>query len=958
MPRRFDFVSPGVQLTEIDQSTVPSTLEGDGPLIIGRAIRGPANKPVRVKSLDDFVAIFGEPVYGPTDIRPDTWRYGNTVSPQYGAIAAQAWLSSEESPITFIRLLGDEETGVADAGKAGWETTKSQTELNTTNGGAYGLFLVNSGSGGSALGPGCLAAVFYLKEGSIELSGTLVQQSGAVAIKRDGLVDTAAAKMFISAGDQEYRAVIKNTDGSVRDTKIFSFDQTANNYIRNVFNTDAYKINSNITPAGEVETLFLGETYDEMVNRTITTTGANNQFAMILGLGSKDSTPKLFQDHRKPTKPAKTGFFINRDPNSDNSSYNPAQMEKLFRLASLHDGESFQNKYYVTIEDLTLGTTVNPNSTFSVKVRKWSDKSVVETFSNLNLNPTTENYIVKRIGDMNMVWSDTDLKFNIEGEYPNQSDYIRVEMADALKNNGLPQDSKALPFGYFGPRKLKDFSIKSGSANASEFADVNTAQTESFALGSGSIPTTGLGSAGKFANLGTYTSVTLQYPKLRLTTVNSKGTLNSNYQKTDFFGVNQTLSSSVTLDQSYREIIRDLPAGLDIHGDTASDSVELSFVFSLDDIVRDSNGLFHHESGSRAAGTSRTATNGTLELLQTQKVKQYVAPFFGGFDGIDIRQLEPFNNVTGQGIGTSDATSYAFYTVNKALDMAADKDTVDMDILAIPGVNKSAITDRMIEIADDRQDCLALIDLESAYTPASETSSTESAGTTADVISSARARNFDSSYAAAYHPHVRVQDPGGNGTIVTVPPTVAAIGAIAKSQKLSFPWFAPAGFNRGGISQLGGADGPLVSSVAETLNKANRDDLYELDINPIARLQGEFVIFGQKTLQQLPSALDRINVRRLMIFVKKRIGEIADTILFDNNINATWNRFQTRANRVLGQIKSQGGIVDFKVQLDNTTTTPDLIDRNILYAKVFIKPARAIEFIAVDFIITRSGVEF
>ena len=148
------------------------------------------------------------------------------------------------------------------------------------------------------------------------------------------------------------------------------------------------------------------------------------------------------------------------------------------------------------------------------------------------------------------------------------------------------------------------------------------------------------------------------------------------------------------------------------------------------------------------------------------------------------------------------------------------------------------------------------------------------------------------------------------------------------------------------------------SSTVETLNKANRDDLYETDINPIARLQGQFVIFGQKTLQQLPSALDRINVRRLMIVVKKRIGAIADTILFDQNIQATWNRFSTRAKRILGQIQSQGGIVEFKVQLDSSTTTADMIDRNILYAKVYIKPARAIEFIAVDFIITRSGVQF
>jgi hypothetical protein len=958
MPRRFDFVSPGVQLTEIDQSTVPATLDGDGPLIIGRALKGPANKPVRVRSLDDFVAIFGEPVYGPTDLRPDTWRYGNTVAPQYGAIAAQAWLSSEESPITFIRLLGDQKSGVGTAGEAGWETTKSQTTVQSTNGGAYGLFLINSGSGPD-LGTGTLAAVWYLREGTIQLSGTMADGTASPS------GDIAMAKLIQSSGDGVYNVVIKNASGDVQSTETFSFDKSANNYIRNVFNTDAYKTNANITATADLETLFLGETYEEMVNRTITGT---SQFGVILGLATAETTAKRFQDNREASKAAKTGWFINRDPSSNTGTYGPQDMEKLFRLVSLQEGEAFQNEYYVTVEDLALGTTVNPNSTFTVTVRKWDGDRIVETYSGLNLNPVSENYILKRIGDMNMAWSADDLKFNIEGEYPNQSDYIRVELPDALKHGGLPTDNKALPFGFYGPMKAKDFAIKSGSTDARRFgAQIETAQTESFAIGSGSIvtgwsevdATTGMVFMARTPSNGADTfgaaSASFEYPRLRLTSYFSNGVLNKNYNNTAYFGVNQTLSSSVTLDESYRDIIRDLPAGLDIHGDTTSANLERSFIFSLDD-VRELNGLYYHQSGSRAAGNSYTAASGTLALLQTARVKRLKAPFFGGFDGVDIRQLDPFNNV--YGIGTSDTTSYAYYTVNKALDMAADTETVSMDLLAAPGINKAVITDRMIEIVNERQDSLAIIDLENVYTPSSETNSNPSASTVAGVISSARARNFDSSYAAAYHPWVRVNSPGGNGTIVAVPPSVAAIGAIGKSQKLSYPWFAPAGFNRGGIGQLGGPNGPIVSSTVETLNKANRDDLYETDINPIARLQGEFVIFGQKTLQQTPSALDRINVRRLMIFVKKRIGEIADTILFDNNINATWNRFSTRANRVLGQIKSQGGIVDYRVQLDSSTTTPDLIDRNILYAKVYIKPARAIEFIAVDFIITRSGVEF
>ena len=158
---------------------------------------------------------------------------------------------------------------------------------------------------------------------------------------------------------------------------------------------------------------------------------------------------------------------------------------------------------------------------------------------------------------------------------------------------------------------------------------------------------------------------------------------------------------------------------------------------------------------------------------------------------------------------------------------------------------------------------------------------------------------------------------------------------------------------------MGGNSGPRVNTTLEHLTKKNRDDLYENNINPIARFPavGEIVIFGQKTLQQTPSALDRINVRRLMIYLKKKIGRIADTILFDQNINNTWNRFKSQADAVLGDVRSRFGITEYKLVLDETTTTADLVDRNIMYAKVFVKPARAIEFIVIDFVITKSGIE-
>ena len=147
--------------------------------------------------------------------------------------------------------------------------------------------------------------------------------------------------------------------------------------------------------------------------------------------------------------------------------------------------------------------------------------------------------------------------------------------------------------------------------------------------------------------------------------------------------------------------------------------------------------------------------------------------------------------------------------------------------------------------------------------------------------------------------------------------------------------------------------------VSEQLLSKDRDTLYQANINPVASFVSEgIVIFGQKTLQSTQSALDRINVRRLLIFVKKMVSRVSNNLLFEQNVQATWKRFTNQVVPELESIKTRFGLSDFKVVLDSTTTTPDLIDRNIMYAKVFLKPARAIEFIAVDFVITNTGASF
>ena len=214
----------------------------------------------------------------------------------------------------------------------------------------------------------------------------------------------------------------------------------------------------------------------------------------------------------------------------------------------------------------------------------------------------------------------------------------------------------------------------------------------------------------------------------------------------------------------------------------------------------------------------------------------------------------------------------------------------------------------------------------------------------------------NSSYGCMFYPFVKIRD-NLNDASLYVPPSVVALGTFSSSQRKSAVWFAPAGFTRGGLSE--GSAGLPVLGVRQRLTSAERDKLYDANINPIASFPAEgVVIFGQKTLQVTTSALDRINVRRLLIFVKKEISRISSRLLFEQNVQQTWDRFTGEVVPFLEGVKSGLGLTDFRVVLDSTTTTPDLVDRNILYAKIFLKPARAIEFIALDFIITRSGASF
>jgi len=305
--------------------------------------------------------------------------------------------------------------------------------------------------------------------------------------------------------------------------------------------------------------------------------------------------------------------------------------------------------------------------------------------------------------------------------------------------------------------------------------------------------------------------------------------------------------------------------------------------------------------------------------------------------------LSLFEKITGtetQGyrLSTTNSGSTAY---NDALNLLKNQDEYDFNLLLLPGVlsnesNHSAVANTAIEVCEDRGDCFLVLD-PVAYGSAIQTAKTE-----------AETRN--SNYAAMYWPWVKVQNPL-LGRQVWVPPSTVMGGVYSFNDKVAHPWYAPAGLNRGGLDN--------VTHAERKLRHSERDDLYESNVNPIATFPGQGVtVWGQKTLQKKSSALDRVNVRRLMIKLKKFIASSSRFLVFEQNNVQTRKRFLNIVNPFLEQVQSQSGLTAFRVIMDDTNNTPDLVDRNTLYGQIFVQPTRTAEFIVLDFTIQPTGATF
>jgi len=374
---------------------------------------------------------------------------------------------------------------------------------------------------------------------------------------------------------------------------------------------------------------------------------------------------------------------------------------------------------------------------------------------------------------------------------------------------------------------------------------------------------------------------------------------------------------------------------------------------------------------SRVTFASLAAMTSSIYFNKFTNYAKFTNFMYGGFDGVnildtDMSKLNDRASSSDSGglaagvldIGLSTTNEFGTGKTNNivasyraAARILTDEMASRVNIITIPGIRDSAVTDFVMERVSDYGKAFYVVDVPSYDADSkrlfSDSSETPDVTKTSELF---EGRAVNSNYSAVYFPDVTVED-SINNRHVDVPASISVMGALAFNDSVAYPWFAPAGFNRAALD--------FVTNVKVRLNQSDRDLLYTSRINPIATFPNAgFVIFGQKTLQITKSALDRVNVRRMILEVKRIVSDVANKSVFEQNTPSTRATFVKHIIPLLSTIQIQQGIDTFKVVMDSSNNTQEDVENNVLNGRIVVVPTRAIEFIAIDFIVTSAGVSF
>ncbi len=685
------------------------------------------------------------------------------------------------------------------------------------------------------------------------------------------------------------------------------------------------------------------------------------------------------------------------------------KVKNLFKVHALDDGTAGSDGFKISISGIAASSNESTDfGTFDLFVRAMEDDDdnviALEKFYKLDLNPSSERYVGRVIGDQYTYYDfdkpDGSQKLVIEGIHPNRSKYIRLEMAGEVDKNTI--DDSALPVGFRGHSHLvtsgeiTDVIGDSGHVADSLLSSTPMDSTRTDGVTGNDLWTTDpLGSivqmpvpfrgditrgsgVGRKVGPNLHWGVQFQVNDSPAEPNKSRVFEKSIYGFTKYFPDFQTSDLNLmvgdnagTPDDSIDDLVTVLDSDRFNNNAFSLESIEVQGVDNdagaldnkkWEDAVYRRGGVAEGNAHTDALSTGRLFGGANFQAdftsIGARKHRKFSLFLQGGFDGVNIldhnkskmtdlacrREMQD-----SQQQGGVDGPTVASY--RKALDVMAEKADVDIKLLAIPGLRDPSVSEYAIDTCEDRFDAMLIMDVVEVddVNAVVENKATQVISVS-NTVENLLLRNLDTSFAAAYFPDCVVPDPKTR-TNVLCPPSVAVLGAFALNDAVAHPWFAPAGFTRGALARV-------VESQVK-LNRANLDTLYEADINPLSAFPHTpgVVVWGQKTLQSAKSALDRVNVRRLLIEIRRQVKRVGNTLLFEPNRAETLARFSNAVNPILGRIQQQQGLDKFKVVIDTTTTTQADVENNTVRGKIFLQPTRTVEFISLDFVVTNAGME-
>jgi hypothetical protein len=1106
------FRSPGFFEQEIDLSARKQSPTGTPAGIIGTAARGPAFVPVTVGSFADFETKFGSLAadrFGPYAVR-EFLKHRNAVTymrvlgaganstqteidltSTHGVVksagfSVQANDGVDANLVDSVVSLPNNDSSPDDL-QGGVQFLVARHTVRPREAEGFPVFSDNNSFVNTALGTVNLVRAMIMVP-----SGTRMMIAGDVDIPTlfAGVPDSfvAPGDLISPDADGNFKLILSSStddfgrDDAIDGIRIFSasLNPASPSYISKVLNTEEsrfqeyehvlwcdYAVEDEIAMAGRAFTANLDTTGPDGLNDS--TPGVLlNSIALVRGrqvanpnanAGASAANHWLQSYGRFDTR-----FKTSRTPEFFSQPFGETEYN-LFHFKSLDDGAYPNDKFKVSISNLRASTDPSYEyGTFEVQVRRFSDtdlsKETVEAYPECNLDPRSDRYVAKQIGDYSVSYDfdaedDNERRLVISGKYPNRSSVIRIVM-DSQVDSGdacIPKD--VLPFGFKG---IPVVQTNPNNLDADPVADSRlqlwnglNVQTTGDALFGSLVPplplrfkcTRGSVSPGTdplvpldqdyIGHLGANERADSRfYWGVKFERCPTRGeagqdaVLNSNVSSspnplvkayTKFQGIQELGTVTSQDDADALGDNRFTLANVALREVHDKDSVAASISSNLEDPASLIMGRSAYMRSSTPDATTYTITDALLvddrltlaSLLHNDKIAfnrfsdwaKFTTVFYGGFDGLNVLDkdvalmndrsastesgttadgtllygkahadftndgLVHFDDAPAGGAGVevgkvtntsgSGKKNNVIASYRTAVNMMTDGMTVNTNILAVPGIRDSLITDLAAERVKEYSKAIYLMDIPYYDEEQGRLFLDEPTqhGKKSDVQYTSEqfeARSIDNNYTATYFPDVWIDDPINN-LKVRVPATVAGVASLAFNDKVSYPWFAPAGFNRGALE--------MVSNVTTRLTAGDRDTLYDARINPIAVFPNAgFVIFGQKTLQMKKSALDRINVRRMLLEVKRLIVSVANNILFEPNTPQTRARFVGSVTPLLALVQAQAGIESFQVVMDDTNNTVEDYESNRLNGRIVVVPTRAIEFIAIDFIITRSGVMF